>query len=415
MITAAIIGLGGRGRTYLANILGHKDMSVAALCDIDAGRLKACRLKAGLDTGKCYNSDTEFFAAGKLADCLVVATQDRNHYTHAMQGLKLGYHILLEKPVSPIESECEEIAKEAEARGLNVLVCHVLRYSGYYRTIKRILESGVIGEIVNIEMTENEGYWHHANSYTRGPWAVEADSASFLLAKCCHDIDILYWMTGSRAVSVSSMGGLKYFKPEYAPADSGDRCADCIAKGKCSYNAERLFAFGIRLNNPNIFFDFIIKAGNTFSKKLRAKSKKLLDGPQGRCVYKTGKDVCDHQITLIRYENSVVATQTVTAFSMRNYRGIRVYGTKGELYGSDNESMLTLNIFGKKPQKIKLKGGGGHQGGDAGVIDDFVRVINGDIDKNNKDITFIKETLESHRVIFAAERSRKDGGRLVEL
>ena len=444
MITVALLGLGGRGRTYLNNVLKNPDMKVTAICDIDKEKVERYRILAGLgevghgsptlqttpsaygdhpsaegncgrSSATCFTSDDEFFAAGKLADCLIIATQDRDHYRHAMAALELGYHVLLEKPVSPVESECIEIAETAKKKGLKILVCHVLRYSGYYRKIKEILDSGTIGDIVNIEMTENEGYWHHANSYTRGPWRNEAESASFLLAKCCHDIDILYWLTGSKATAVSSIGGIRYFKRESAPEGSGERCADCAVKKNCAYNVERLFMFGVRLNKVSKFYDFVIKAGNRFSKKLRAKTERHIAGPQGACVYKTDKDVCDHQVTMIQYENGVVATQTVTAFSVKNFRDIRIHGTKGELYGIDNSGILTVSVFGQKPKKIKLKGGGGHQGGDAGVVNDFAGVLLGKIDDSDKNITTIDETLESHRVIFAAERSRKRNGKLWEM
>ena len=415
MISVALIGLGGRGKKYFNTVLKNPDMRITAICDIDAAKLKAFGAAAKLLDGQCFSSDTDFFKAGKLADCLIIATQDRDHYRHSMEALRLGYHILLEKPVSPVESECVEMARLAEEKGLKILVCHVLRYSGYYRRIKEVLDSGVLGDIVNIEMTEHEGYWHHANSYTRGPWRKEADSANFLLAKCCHDIDILYWLTGVKAKAVSSTGGIAYFKRESAPEGAGERCADCSVKKDCAYNAEKLFMFGVRLNKPSKLIDFVIKAGNRFSKKLRAKTDRLLSGPQGACVYKTDKDVCDHQITLIQYENGITATQTVTAFSLKNFRDIRIHGTKGELYGRDNSGVLTLNVYGKKSVRLKLKGGGGHFGGDEGVVNDFAGVLLGRIDENDRNITTVKETLESHRIIFAAERSRKNGGKQVKV
>ena len=195
MVTVAIIGLGNRGRIYAHNF-NAQGAKIAAICEKNPGMLKYIREKYGIPEDKAFLNEKDFFAAGKLADALVVATQDRDHYGHAMAGMDLGYHILCEKPVSPFLGQCVELKETAEKKGLKMVICHVLRYAPYYDRIKEIIDSGAIGEITNINQTENVGYWHFAHSYVRGNWRREEETGPSILAKCCHDLDLIYYYTG---------------------------------------------------------------------------------------------------------------------------------------------------------------------------------------------------------------------------
>ena len=149
---------------------------------------------------------------------------------------------MLEKPISPNARECLDLQRRAEEKGTQIMVCHVMRYTKFYRKLKELIDSGVIGDVVHVTHTENVAYWHYAHSYVRGNWHKTADSSPMILAKCCHDMDILSWLLGSRCRTVSSFGDLRYFREENAPAGSPARCTDgCPHSGSCPYYAPALY------------------------------------------------------------------------------------------------------------------------------------------------------------------------------
>lgn len=184
MIKIAILGLGDRGASVYGNYLStRKDVQIHAICDIDEKKLQKYQEKYGVLKENCYSDVDDFFAAGKLADILVIATLDQQHYKQAMQALDLNYHLLLEKPISNDLKECVEIEKKAKEKHLEVIVCHVLRYTTFYRKIKEIVDNHLLGDIVHIHSTENVGYYHQAHSFVRGNWNCKEKTSPMILQK----------------------------------------------------------------------------------------------------------------------------------------------------------------------------------------------------------------------------------------
>ena len=225
----AVMGLGGRGSTY-AHFIKYYGSELVAVCDPDISKKELAVNEYGMPEDGFFTSEEEFFSKGKIADALVIATLDDIHYRQTMRALDLGYDILLEKPIAMTLRECEDIRDKAKACGRKVVVCHVLRYSPYYTKVKEILDSGVAGDIVCVEMTENIGYYHYAHSYCRGNWRNTDVSTPLILAKNCHDTDMICWLIGKKCLSVNSFGSLKYFKEEYAPEGSTAYCFECPYK-----------------------------------------------------------------------------------------------------------------------------------------------------------------------------------------
>lgn len=405
----ALIGLGNRGRIYTHNFYNNPSAEVVAVCDKNTDVLAAVAAKAGLSPDAAYSSEDEFFAAGKLADALVIATQDRDHYRHAMKAMELGYNLLLEKPVSPVPEEVIKIAETAAAKNLKVVVCHVLRYSAYYDAVKKIIDSGLIGKIQSVNNTENVGYWHFSHSYVRGNWRREDETAPSLLAKCCHDLDFIYYFTGKKCLKVFSTASRAEFVRENAPDNSTDYClAPCPAGKECPYHVAKLYYKFTRHTIPKLIVHakVVTKKGKFSLKELK---NSLKTSPYGRCVYKCDNDVMENQIVAMEMEDGVKATHTMTAFTKDCYRKIHISGTKGEILGNDKDGFFRLNVFGKGSKKIKVNGHGlvGHLGGDAMIVKDFIDYVDKGV--ASKRLTLISETLESHRVAFAAEESRKSG------
>lgn len=404
MKTVAILGYGGRGRMYalLLRMFHKKQAKVVAVIDHDINKLQLARKENKLSDSALYDNYDKFIAGDKVADWLFVCTQDSDHYAHTIPALKKRYDVLLEKPISTNIVECNEIAEVATKLNRKVAVCHVLRYTYFYDKIKQIADSGILGDIVALEMQENVGYWHQAHSYVRGDWRNTAQSSPMIFAKCCHDLDLATYILSSPCDTISSVGKLHHFKKEHAPQGSADRCVDC--KVHCPYNAEKWYLkrfkkYPLLLRKYAWPMSRLVPDSTPTIKKLK---KAIAEGQFGRCVYKCDNDVVDYQTVTMQFANGVQGTLTMTAFSHDCFRTIQIRGTNGTVMGNFEKNALYLNIYGKKPKKIKPHSTlGGHGGGDTGLIKAFAEGYSK---------TDINLSIHSHVMAYAAEASRLNNG-----
>lgn len=405
MFTFAVIGMGARGRKY-TRLLLERGAVLTAVCDCDPVIRDFSLRTYGLKEDALYSDYQSFFAAGKLADMLIISTTDAEHVKSALPALDTGYDLLLEKPIATSLDDCEAIYDRAKKRGRRVFICHVLRYSPFFYAIKDELDSGKYGDIVNIEHTENVGWWHQAHSFVRGNWRNEKESTFMLLAKCCHDLDIIAYLSGKKCNAVSSMGGLSYFKKSRAPEGSADFCFECKVKN-CPYNALEWYpANPCWVKLPELPQD----GRESFIRGwLSDKSN-----PYARCVFNCDNDVVDHQVVNMQFDDGATATLTMTAFTDKFYRRTHIFCTGGEIYGDMLEKKLTCTVFGGETRTIGLSESysDAHGGGDEGLINDVVRIMNGGKGEGR---TNIEASLISHRIAFAAEKSRRNGGAAVKL
>lgn len=408
--TFAILGLGGRGSVY-AHFIRESARNIVAVCDPDERkREKACAY--GVSPERFYADENEFFSQGKLADVLVIATLDGLHYRQAIKALDLGYDLLLEKPIALTLEECLGIEKKANALGRTVLVCHVLRYSPFYSRLKELLDEKVCGEIVSVSMVEEIGYYHYAHSYVRGNWRNEEISAPLILAKNCHDLDMICWLIGKDCEYISSFGDLRYFKNEKAPVGATAYCFECPHKTKCPYSAFHIY--------HNKEYERLAglakhgKLGNTFDeieKSLHDKSNLY-----ARCVYHSDNDVCDHQVATMQFNGGVLAQFQSTAFSETMSRSLVIYCENGKIYGEDSGT-IRYQRLGEEEQVIQIKfedgGYANHSGGDAAIIRYLLDYMEKGV--KAKQITDISGSILSHKLGFLAEKSRKDGGKTLRV
>ncbi len=240
-VTFAVCGLGVRGMEAYASFQARhpEKMKITAGADPDARRRAALQAQYGVPAERCFETDKELLAQPKLADVMIIATQDRQHVSAALAALEKGYHLVLEKPISPSLEECLALRKKAHEAKRVVVVCHVLRYTEFYGTLFRLLREGAVGRVESLDAIENIAYWHFAHSYVRGNWRRAAEASPMVLAKSCHDMDIIRWLMDAPCESVSSYGSLDWFRPENAPQGSADRCLDCARQKDCPYDAER--------------------------------------------------------------------------------------------------------------------------------------------------------------------------------
>ncbi len=342
----------------------------------------------------------------KFADAVIIATQDNMHLEPAIAFANLGYHILLEKPIAPTPEECHLVVDAALKNKVLFSVCHVLRYTAYTQILKEIVDSGEIGEIVNMQHLEPVGYFHHAHSFVRGNWRNESGSSFMLLSKSCHDIDWISYILGERCLQVSSFGGLYHFRKENKPSDSADRCLDCNYEPQCPYSAKKIYLGRVEQGDTGWPVDIV-----TTDPTVNGLTQALRTGPYGRCVYNCDNDVVDHQVVNLLFEGGKTVTFTMTAFNEMGPRKTRIFGTRGEIYG-DGENIEVFDFLTDRKRTIStgLSDGSilsGHGGGDYSLMKNFVEAVASG--KQSNILSGPIESLESYLMVFAAEDARKRG------
>ncbi len=402
-----VVGAGCRGHGYARYVLDSPELAqvigVAEPREYHRNRLAE---EHNIPKENCYESWEQLAEREKFADAVIIATPDSEHTGPAVAFARKGYHMLLEKPMAPTEEECRQIVDEAVKNNIILAVCHVLRYTQYTAMLKKLLDDGVIGDIVSLQHLEPVGYWHFAHSYVRGNWRNEAESAPMLLAKSCHDLDWIHYVVGNDCRQISSFGNLKHFRSENKPSGAGMRCVDCSVERECPYSAIKLY-LDLMLDKGETRWPVdVITSDTTREGVLKA----LKEGPYGRCVYECDNDVCDHQVVNMLFDNKATATFTVTGFTEITARRTSIFGTKGELYG-DGRYIKTYDFLTDKHSTIDTLSSGatvtsGHGGGDWGLMKNFIESVG--TDDPSLIISGPKETLDSHLLVFYAEKARKE-------
>ncbi len=408
LLKVILIGAGGRGTTYTDIMAQAPDkFQVVAVAEPIESRRNYIRDKHNIPEEMCFDDYNPLLALGKIADVAIIATMDQLHYDPAMKAIALKYEILLEKPAAPTPEECRKIAVAAEEAGVNVFVCHVLRYGALFKTIKSIIDNGSLGRIMSINHEECVGNVHQSHSFVRGNWGNEGRSACMLLAKSCHDIDILQWLIGKKCKKVQSFGTLSHFTADNAPAGAPERCIDgCPVGDTCPYNAVKLYLE----DKKNYWFrSSCAREANPTDEMIE---KSLRTTQYGKCVYKCDNDVVDHQIVNLLYEDDVTVTFTMNCFN-RGGRYIHICGTKGELRAaSDGHTPISVYDFETREySEIPLMVGDGiltgHGGGDTGIVYTMHDYLAGNY--TGCSYSGISVSAENHLTVFAAEESRKTG------
>ncbi len=403
-----LIGSGSRGRGYTDKIkYNYSDRyEVVAVAEPVDDRRNHVQKLHELPDDMCQTSWEPLLELPKFADAVIIATMDRDHLAPTLAAIRKGYDILLEKPVCPTAEECYIVEKEAKKYGVKVLVCHVLRYTSFYRAIKTLINNGTLGRVVNIQAREDVWDVHQTHSFVRGNWGNTEKSAFMLIAKCCHDMDILQWLVGRECIKAQSFGSLTYFTPENAPEDATEKCTDCPHVDTCPYSAKKLY-----LESNSAWFRCAA------TKKINPTNEdvaKALDETQyGTCVFKCDNDVVDHQVVNLLFDDDLTITFTMCAFN-KGGRELRIMGTKGELSACFGDTELTFYEFAtSKTRKISVSDTvvdqtivGGHGGGDDGILVAFHDLLCG---RENFSLCDISESVDNHMIAFAAEESRLTG------
>ncbi|MDY0287605.1 MAG: Gfo/Idh/MocA family oxidoreductase [Sphaerochaeta sp.] len=407
-IRIALLGAGNRGRYVYAEYAKQRpnEMKIVAVAEPDDAKRSAITEEHAIGDAFSCKDWRHLFEQDLAIDGVIIATQDTMHREPILAAMEKGYHILCEKPIVTTEEHSREIARKAEGFDKVFVIGHVLRYSPFFTRVKAILDSGQLGRLIGIELNESVGHIHQAHSFVRGHWRNKEESSPMILAKSCHDMDMLCYLAGSRCESLSSYGDLFHFKAENAPQGAPMRCLDgCPAERECPYAAQKIY-LGKKTDWP-------VNAITT-DLSMEGRIRALEHGPWGRCVYHCDNNVVDHQTVAARFANGVVANFTMSGFTMETHRTLRLLGTKAELNGDMEAGIITFDEFSSREhQSIRIEPTqGGHSGSDELFVSDFIRQVRTG-DKDGK--TSINASLESHFMAFAAESSRLADGKKIDI
>ena len=421
IITISILGVGARGgEAYGRYIHESKDrFKIVSLCDPNEFRLKKYGDTFEVEESQRFLTEEEFFAK-KRSDVLVIATMDRMHVRQAMVALDLGYDLVLEKPISDNVEELRMLVEKAREKQRMVMVCHVLRYTSMIRKIKKLLDDGAIGRLITMDQTENVGFWHQAHSFVRGNWRNREETTPMIMAKCCHDLDLIQYFIGDRCRSVASMGSLSYFKCENKPEGAADRCIDCKYRNECKFSAYTIYLENWKKGGCKDTIPYILVT-DILPITEEAMITSLKESKYGRCVFSCDNNVVDNQTLIMQFENGITATLKMEGFTYRGGRDFRFFGTEGEIEVFEEEDRMILRRYLEAPIEWKIselqddlggQGAGLHGGGDQRMFDALYNIYFED--KFNASSS-IECSVESHYMALAAEESRLNGGKLVEI
>lgn len=397
-VTAITLGAGNRGNVYGGYALQYADqLDIIGVAEPIALRNERYAKKHNIKEENRFNTWEDVFKRPKFADAIIITTPDNLHYGPCMKALEMGYDVLLEKPISPSEKECRDILNLAKKTGRIVAVCHVLRYAPYFVKLKEIMNSGVLGDIVSIQHMEPIEHIHMSHSYVRGNWHNSQQTTPIILAKSCHDLDILRWMVGKPCTHIQAFGDLHWFKEKNAPAGSTPRCSDgCAVEAKCPYSALEIY---YRKRERNYVFDL----PEDTSKQAAYVLEQLKTSNYGRCVYRMDNDQPDHYTTNILFEGGLTAAFSMEAFTSYEGRRTRVMGSLGDVVGDMSSFVITDFLTGQKTEWKQSTDG--HGGGDWRLAANWIQAV---AKKDPSLLTStIDQSIESHVMGFMAEESRK--------
>ena len=399
-VSIVAIGAGNRTNKYLEYVKQHPDkvklVGVVELNDIRRKHVADC---FSLDASQCFVDYRDFFQHPVEADAVMICTPENMHFEPTMQAIERGYHILLEKPIAQTLEECMLIAQAARKHDVLVSVCHVLRYHPYFMKIKELVDSGELGNIISINHRTSVGLDRTAHGFVRGLWRKEAVTNPMLMSKCCHDIDFLLWLTKTPCRKLTSFGSLRWFKEKNAPEGSAARCVDCKVESRCPFSAVDLY----RVRRDWIA-NFDVPEGKTIDEVIE---EQLRYGLYGRCVYRCDNDVVDHQIVSMEMESEVTINFSMDVFTVKDNRETHICLTEGEIDG-DETRLKVCRFRGTKEEVYDfsdLAHQPFHAGADLNIVADFIDAIQ---ENRRNVVTSIEQSVESHRICFEAERSRKE-------
>ena len=413
-VRVVLVGAGHRAMHYATYAEANPDrMVVTGVVDPDPVRRERAARTHDIPPRHQFSRIADLPPAGEIADAVINGTLDHLHVATTLEVLAKQYDVLLEKPIATSAEDLLSLRHAAAESGRTVQICHVLRHAPFYHSIRKVVQSGQIGQIINIQLAENVSYDHMAVSFVRGKYALAARAgSSMLLAKCCHDLDLMAWMmSGNKPVRATSSGNRMFFRPEQAPPGAGTRClVDCAIESSCAYSARRHYVE----NEWWQFYAWQPLEGLTLQPTKEQMLESLrTDNPHGRCVWHSESDIVDHQVVAVEFDDGATGTLSMVGNSAEPSRTLHIVGTKGEVFGTMEEGTFTVRrIAATGPQRstteeFAVSGSKDmHGGGDLRLVADFVNVLQGN--PPSISTTALEDSINGHLIGFAAEQGRHE-------
>ena len=424
-LTAIIVGAGHRAVIYASYAREHPDeLQIVGMADPTPLRREQTAHAFDIPPERCFESAEHLASVPRFADFVINGTMDHQHVPTSLPLLERGYHMLLEKPFATGEDEMWDLVRTARRCGNTIAICHVLRHAPFYAAIRRYVAAGEIGDILNVQATEHVSYHHVAVAFVRGKWnRKDYCRSSMLMAKSCHDLDLIAWMkSGVVPRRVASFGSNYQFRPERAPQGAGTRClVDCPIEADCLYSARKHY-----LDHPDRWAFYVWDTLEHIpNPTIEDKIESLKTSRYGQCVWKTGMDVVDHQSVVVDFADGCTATLNMIGGASKPSRSIHLIGTVGEIQGCLEDSKFIIRHFDTRPEHetaervVDLAVGGdmvgaagGHAGGDMRLVADFLKVLRGE--PPSLSTTGIEDSINGHLIGFCADRAMEEG-RVVEI
>ncbi len=415
-IKVVVVGYGNRGQVYADYVFdAPNEIEIVGIVDPNPYKLEVCKERYKLNDNQLFLNWSDFLSHHVEADIVINSTMDQTHYETALDILNAKYNMLIEKPIVPKKEQLLEIKDLAKKNNCFVFVCHVLRYTPFYLSIKKLIMDGEIGNIMTIEMNEHVCLEHFLTSYDRGKWNKEEECGSgFLLAKCCHDMDLISWLNNaSKPVMVASFGNRSQFVKENKPKGATEYCHNCPHEATCQYSAQMLYVEHNTM--PFLVWDKLNKSLDEVT--IEERKEFLKHDVYGKCAYDCGGTIVDRQTVQISFANGSLVSFNLVGGASKPDRYIHVVGTTGEIEGKVEESQFVIrkhhnHDVGWKEEIIDVNNNivnhakfGGHMGGDFMIMHDLVAYLNGD--RSSLSITSIDDSVNGHLIVYAAEESRK--------
>lgn len=410
----AIVGAGSRAMNYSSYALKEPGkLKVVAVAEPDEYRRNIAAKLYKIPESNCCKTVQELIDKHLDFEAVINGTMDIDHFPTAMPIIEAGYNLLLEKPICLNRMELIQMFEAVRKHKNKVMICHVLRYAPFYVEIKKRILNGELGDIISILTEENVSYHHIAAAYIRGKWNnSDVCGSKILMAKCCHDMDIIAWLkSGIAPKYVSSFGGLKQYKAENAPQGSGKKClVDCKIENTCPYSAKKNYVeCGLW---QKYAFRSIEQVGDNMTDEIKIESLKN-DNPFGRCVWHCDNNVEDHQSVMIEFEDGTTAVHTLNGGTCKPSRTIHIIGTLGEIYGVTEDAYLVIRHPEARKdhefleEKIEINVSNDmHGGGDSRLAVDFASAMKGQ--PASISCTRLEDSIYGHLIGFAAEEAMRD-------
>ncbi len=410
-LTAITLGAGNRGTLYGDYAtLYPQDLKIVGVAEPIVERNDFHAKTHNIKDENRFVTWEHVLERPKFADMVIISMPDDLHHEPCIQAMRLGYDVLLEKPMAQSEAECREILKVQQETGRVVGIAHVLRYAPYFIDMRNVVRSGTLGRIVNMQHMEPIEWRHMMHSYVRGNWHNSALTTPIILAKSCHDLDIMRWIIDEPCDKITGFGDLSFYKRENAPEGSGERCLDCAVEETCAYSAKKMYL----RDRERIYAIMPVVPEDEPKKLLELILHSLKTTNYGRCAFKMENDQPEHLACAMEFRSGATATFNMDGFTSYSGRRTRLMGTKGDLVGDMDTftytDYMTREAFtwGNLVSDVKGYEDSGHGGGDYRFLSDLLNAV------YRKDESLLTSTVtasvESHVMGFRIEKSRKGGG-----